>query len=80
MDSLASLLGTPNHSFIPDSLSLVQEHGGPLLNGPIATTGQVTDTYLVLLAALNDTKLATFDKKIATGHVANGSAYVHLIP
>lgn len=79
VDALRSLLETPNHSFVPDSISLVEQYGGPLLPGPIATTGQVTDTYLVLLAAANEATLATFDKKLYTGHVVNGSSYVHLL-
>jgi hypothetical protein len=43
------------------------------------TTGQVTDSYLLALAAAHGGQLATFDRRLIPDAVHNGAQSLHLI-
>lgn len=75
--SLSSLVAHPDHVFLPDSVSLLDAsvHTERLL-----ASSQVTDTYLLHLAASNDAQLATFDTRIVTTVVPSGADVVCAIP
>ncbi len=77
MASLSSLAAHPLHSFLADSVSLLDSsiHTERLL-----ASSQVTDTYLLHLAASHDAMLATFDNRVVTGTVPAGSKVLFPIP
>ncbi len=65
------------HVFWPDDISLVgADHIEP---ARILTPGQVTDSYLLALAAAHQGSLATFDRRLSTKAVRGGEAALHLI-
>jgi len=76
-----SLLGTlkrlGNHSFWPDSISLVD--AALIRPAKLATFGRVTDTYLLALAVANNGRLATLDRRLSPAAVAGGADALHLI-
>lgn len=70
-------LAHPGHEFWPDSISLLDRqllHTERLLD-----SAQVTDSYLLALAATHGGKLATFDRQLVTDAVENGTRFLHLI-
>jgi toxin-antitoxin system PIN domain toxin len=75
--SLASLAAREDHAFLPDTVSLLDSsvHTERLL-----ASSQVTDTYLLHLAASNDALLATFDTRIVTSAVPSGATVLFPIP
>lgn len=75
--SLSSLVAHHDHVFLPDSVSLLDAsvHTERLL-----ASSQVSDTYLLHLAASNDAELATFDTRIVTSAVPSGADVVCVIP
>lgn len=75
--SLASLAAQEGHVFLPDSVSLLDSsvHTERLL-----ASSQVTDTYLLHLAASHDVLLATFDTRMVTTAVPSGSKVAFPIP
>lgn len=75
--SLASLAAREDHAFLPDTVSLLDSsvHTERLL-----ASSQVTDTYLLHLAASNDALLATFDTRLVTAAVPGGKAVLFPIP
>lgn len=75
--SLASLAARPDHVFLADGVSLLDAsvHTERLL-----ASSQVTDTYLLHLAASNNALLATFDTRIVTTAVPSGAEVVFAIP
>ena len=77
MASLASLAARDDHVFLPDSVSLLDSsvHTERLL-----ASSQVTDSYLLHLAASHDALLATFDTRIVTTAVPSGSKVLFAIP
>lgn len=75
--SLASLAARPDHTFVPDSVSLLD---GSVYTERLLASSQVTDTYLLHLAASNDALLATFDTRIVTTAVPSGAEVVFAIP
>lgn len=75
--SLASLAARPDHVFLPDSVSLLD---GSLHTDRLLASSQVTDTYLLHLAAAHDALLATFDTRIVTAAVPSGAKVVFPIP
>ena len=75
--SLASLAAREHHTFIPDSVSLLD---GSVYTERLLASSQVTDTYLLHLAASNDALLATFDTRIVTTAVPSGAEVVFAIP
>lgn len=76
-DILRQVRARPGHVFWPDAISLV---ASPLVeSSKLASHGQVTDTYLLALAAHNGGQLATFDRRLATHAVTGGASALHLI-
>ncbi|WP_308221633.1 TA system VapC family ribonuclease toxin [Microbacterium aoyamense] len=75
--SLASLTARGDHLFLADAVSLLDSsvHTERLL-----ANSQVTDTYLLHLAASNEAQLATFDTRIVTSAVPSGAEVVFQIP
>lgn len=75
--SLASLVAHRDHVFLADSVSLLDSsvHTERLLS-----SGQVTDTYLLHLAASHDAQLATFDTRIVTSAVPSGADVAFAVP
>ncbi|MFT4281136.1 TA system VapC family ribonuclease toxin [Microbacterium sp.] len=74
---VASLAAQPGHRFLPDSVSLLD---GSVHTERLLASSQVTDTYLLHLAASHDALLATFDARIVTTAVPSGSDVVFVIP
>lgn len=77
LTSLASLAARHDHSFLPDAVSLLDAsvHTDRLLS-----SSQVTDTYLLHLAASVGARLATFDTRLVTAAVPSGGDVLLLIP
>lgn len=75
--SLASLAARDDHAFLADSVSLLD---GSVHTERLLASSQVTDTYLLHLAASNDALLATFDTRIVTTAVPSGAEVVFPIP
>jgi len=74
---MATFLAHPGHEFWPDDVTLMDRervHAARLLD-----SAQVTDSYLLALAAAHNGKLATFDRQLVTDAVVNGSQALHLI-
>ncbi|MBX3141434.1 MAG: hypothetical protein KF875_11825 [Trueperaceae bacterium] len=82
LESLRSLLSVGRHRFVADDQSVLGSAGRGQLVTPerLATSAQVTDTYLLALAAANEAKLATFDRRMFTGAVRGGDEARYLIP
>lgn len=75
--SLATLRALPGHVFWGDDISLLDDRwvdAGRLLHH-----SQVTDTYLLALAAARGGQLATLDRRLVTDAVRAGAAALHLI-
>jgi uncharacterized protein len=74
---LGTLYRLGNHSFWPDSISLLD---AALIDpAKLATSSQVTDTYLLALAVANNGRLATLDRRLSPVAVAGGAAALRLI-
>ncbi len=74
---VAHLRTLAGHVFWPDDISLV---GEPRIDPALVlTSGQVTDTYLLALAAVHGGRLASFDRRPAVRSVKGGKAAFHLI-
>ena len=76
-ESLRSLCASGDHEFWTDDLSLVEE--GVIDPGRILQTSQLTDTYLLAIAARHHGKLATFDRRLVTSGVWQGAQALHVI-
>lgn len=68
----------PGHIFWPDDISLVSSAHIDITQ--VLTSGQVTDTYLLALAARYGGKLATFDRRLSVKAVKGGKHTLTLIP
>lgn len=74
---MAAFLTHPGHAFWPDSISLVNN---PQVEAKrLLSSAQVTDSYLLALAAAHKGKLATFDRKLVTDAVSKGQQALHCI-
>ncbi|MGE0113608.1 MAG: TA system VapC family ribonuclease toxin [Steroidobacteraceae bacterium] len=74
---LSGLCALPGHTFWPDTLSALNSD---LLDATrLLSSGQVTDSYLLALAAAHQGQLATFDRRLVTEAVYGGVQCVHLI-
>jgi toxin-antitoxin system PIN domain toxin len=71
------LRALPGHAFWPDDISLLDERH--ISTERLLESGQVTDSYLLALAAAHDGKLATFDRRLVSAAVLHGAQAVHLI-
>ncbi len=74
---VATLRTLAGHVFWPDDISLVGD--ARIDPSRVLTSGQVTDTYLLALAAVNGGQLATFDRRLSTHAVKGGKSALHLI-
>ena len=74
---MKALLAHPGHEFWPDSLSLLDRRS--VRAERLLESSQVTDCYLLALAAARGGRLATFDRQLVTNAVPNGSQALHLI-
>lgn len=74
---MTSFLALPGHEFWPDDVTLFDR--GRVQSDRLLSSGQVTDTYLLALAAAHGGQLATFDRNLVTDAVVNGSVSLHLI-
>ncbi|MGN6374723.1 MAG: TA system VapC family ribonuclease toxin [Sphingomonas sp.] len=74
---VASLCALEGHSFWSDDISLFgNDRVDP---SEIRTPAQVTDSYLLALAAAHGGKLATFDRKLSVRAVRGGRKSLHVI-
>jgi predicted nucleic acid-binding protein len=74
---LRILRGLKGHEFWPDDLTLLDSR---LVNcDRLLDSSQVTDTYLLALAAVHGGKLATFDRHLVVDAVADGSKALQLL-
>jgi toxin-antitoxin system PIN domain toxin len=78
MPIVAKLRSLAGHSFWADDLSLVDAEN--IDAAKILTSAQVTDTYLLALAATHHGQLASFDRRLATVPLRGGKSALHLIP
>jgi len=76
-EMVAILRGLDGHAFWPDDVTLLDNQRVDCTR--LLDSGQVTDTYLLALAAAHGGQLATFDRHLVTDAVVNGSRALHLI-
>lgn len=76
-DLVAGLCEIPGHVFWPDSVSLLDSE--VCQKDRLATSGQVTASYLLALAVANSGRLATFDKQVATSAITGGDRAVFVL-
>jgi uncharacterized protein len=74
---LSGLCALPGHTFWPDTLSVL--NSDLLDTTRLLSSGQVTDSYLLALAAAHQGQLATFDRRLVTESVHGGTQHIHLI-
>jgi toxin-antitoxin system PIN domain toxin len=74
---LAILRALPGHEFWSIAVSLFD--GEHIKTDLLLESSQVTDTYLLALAAAYGGQLATFDRRLVTDAVVGGSQALHLI-
>lgn len=74
---LNRLIISSNHQFIADDLSILDSM--VFDHEQMRTSRQITDTYLLALAAHHDAVLATFDRRIVTDAVRLPNASIHPI-
>jgi toxin-antitoxin system PIN domain toxin len=74
---LAGLRSLSGHVFWPDDISLMQS--SVIDPTRLLSSSQVTDTYLLALAQAHDGQLATFDRRLVTDAVQDGSKSLHVI-
>jgi hypothetical protein len=67
----------PGHTFWPDDISLMDSNR--IDTERLMTTAQVTDSYLLALAVAHGGRLATFDRRLISDAVRDGSRVLHLI-
>jgi hypothetical protein len=75
--SLKGMRSHPGHSFWADDVSILD----PDLVEParLLASSQITDTYLLALAASRGGRLATFDRRLTTQAVRRGREHLQLI-
>jgi toxin-antitoxin system PIN domain toxin len=74
---LARFTKDPGHQFWPDDISLLDATKFDL--SLMATSSQVTDSYLLALAIAHGGQLATFDRHLIPNAVRNGARSLNLI-
>ena len=77
IQSLHILTRRGTHRFIADSVSMLD----PEIIAPdrLLSHSQITDSYLLALAAEHDASLATFDKRLVTSAVQSEQKRIYLI-
>lgn len=73
----AQLASLPEHVFWPDDISL--RDAARFTPAKILTIGQITDSYLLALAASKGGMLATLDRRLSTLAVKDGAKSLRLI-
>ena len=74
---MVDMRALPGHAFWPDDISLLDAEKLDLTR--LLSSGQVTDSYLLALAAAHGGQLATFDRRLVTDAVRNGPQSLYLI-
>jgi predicted nucleic acid-binding protein len=74
---LRKLCNLPGHEFWPDDLSFLNASVVDL--SKILTSQQVTDSYLLALAASRGGQLATFDHRLSPKAVLDGKRALYVI-
>lgn len=74
LDSLRKL---PGHAFWPDDISLLDRQHVNARR--LLDSAHVTDSYLLALAHSHKGRLATFDRRISTESVVEGTKALHVI-
>ncbi|SJM90514.1 TA system VapC family ribonuclease toxin [Crenothrix polyspora] len=74
---MQGLCALPGHRFWADNISLLDSE--KIDSARLLSSGQVTDSYLLALAYANNGQLATFDRRLVTDAVRNGTQSLHLI-
>ncbi|MFP5231155.1 MAG: TA system VapC family ribonuclease toxin [Acidobacteriota bacterium] len=74
---MATFLAHPGHEFWPDAVTLLDRQRVDAAR--LLDSAQVTDSYLLALAASHGGKLATFDRQLVADAVMNGQQSLHLI-
>jgi predicted nucleic acid-binding protein len=74
---MATFLAHASHEFWPDIVTLLS--GKHAQAARLLDSAQVTDSYLLALAATHGGKLATFDRQLVTDPVVNRSQTLDLI-
>jgi len=69
---MAEFRSLPGHVFWPDDVSLHDPH--IVDQTQLKNAAQLTDTYLLALACVHGGQLATFDARLVTAAVLNGSS------
>jgi uncharacterized protein len=72
IELLTRLTGLPGHEFWSDGISLRDEERFNAAR--ILTPGQITDSYLLALAASRGCVLATLDRRLSTAVVKHGES------
>jgi predicted nucleic acid-binding protein len=76
-DTLRKLCALPGHVFWPDGISLLDRPRADA--NRLLTHKQVTDSYLLAMAAARGGKLATLDRRLSTAAVEGGPSALHII-
>lgn len=76
-DVVRQLKILPGYRFWPDNISLLDE--GVIHTSRLLSHSQVTDSYLLALARVNNGRLATFDRRLVADAVVDGAQSLHLI-
>jgi uncharacterized protein len=77
IDALSDLCRLDGHVFWADDISLLNAENVDART--IASSGQVTDTYLLALAVGRRGRLATLDRRLSPVAVSGGAEALHLI-
>jgi uncharacterized protein len=75
--SLVGMRSHPGHEFWPDAISLLDR--SMVDPARLLAASQITDTYLLALAASRGGQLATLDRRLLTLAVARGVEHLRLI-
>lgn len=77
MPYVRALCAHPRHQFWYDDISILDSK---LVDGSrVLDCGQITDTYLLALAAFHQGRLATFDRRLVADAVHGGRVHIELI-
>ena len=74
---MAAFVAHPGHAFWPDAVTLLDRQRVDAAR--LLDSAQVTDSYLLALAASHGGKLATFDRQLVADAVMNGQQSLHII-
>ena len=77
LPAFASLCALPGHVFWPDDISMLDDTH--MVGAKLLTSAQLTDTYLLALAASKNGRFATFDSRVIVQAVSSGKTTLHVI-